>query len=154
MGIGGLHSVDSNGAWVPEEHETLMDVDVTSYYPTIMLKENLSPRHWITGGVDHFKGAFLPIVEGRIEAKKAGDKGKADRLKITINGTFGKTNDPYSTLYDPFIMSCVTVTGQLGLLALVAMVTDVGGTVVSANTDGITILYNTDKDSEIRNRRS
>ena len=150
MGIGGLHSVDGAGCWVPQPHETLMDVDVTSYYPDIMMKENLSPRHWIVDGVDCFQGAFVPIVEQRIAAKQTGDKVVANRLKIVINGTFGKTNDQYSSLYDPYIMASVTVTGQLALLALVAMVHDVGGSVVSANTDGITILYDTVDDAKIR----
>jgi len=150
MGIGGLHSVDGPGCWKPKDHETLMDVDVTSYYPDIMLKQKLSPRHWVINGVDHFQGAFLPIVEQRIIAKKAGDKTVADRLKIVINGTFGKTNDQSSSIYDPYIMASVTVTGQLALLTLVAMIHDIGGSVVSANTDGITILYDTCDDELVR----
>jgi len=150
MGIGGLHSIDGAGAWVPKENETLMDVDVRSYYPELMLTQNLSPRHWIIDGHDYFREGFQPIVTKRINAKLAGDKVVADRLKIVVNGTFGKTNDKYSALYDPYIMACVTVRGQLALLVLVAMVHDVGGSIVSANTDGITILYDDTLDTTIR----
>ena len=151
MGYGGLHSVDASGCWVPRADQTLMDVDVTSYYPAIMLTQSLSPRHWVIEGVDYFKETFGAIVSQRIEAKKAGNKAVADRLKIVANSSFGKTNDQYSALYDPYTMGSVTVTGQLALLALVAMIHDVGGSVVSANTDGITILYDTVDDELIRN---
>lgn len=150
MGIGGLHSIDGSGCWIPREGQVCMDVDVTSYYPALMLTQNLSPRHWIVEGVDYFREVFEHIVNTRVEAKREGDKNKADRLKIVANGTFGKTNEQYSSLYDPYIMASVTVSGQLALLALVAMVTDVGGTVISANTDGITVLYDESKDSVIR----
>ena len=150
MGIGGLHSMDGAGAWVPDENSTLMDVDVTSYYPELMLTQNLSPRHWIIDGVDHFRETFGNIVTTRVASKKT-DPPKAKRLKIVINGTFGKTNDPFSAFYDPYIMASVTVTGQVALIALVAMVHDVGGNVISANTDGITILYDNSLAEIIKN---
>lgn len=140
MGIGGLHSMDGAGAWVPQEGYVLMDIDVTSYYPALMLTQGFSPRHWIIDGVDYFKETFGNIVDTRVAAKKT-DPPKAKRLKIVINGTFGKTNDPFSALYDPYTMSAVTVNGQLALIALVAMTHDVGASVISANTDGITMLY-------------
>jgi hypothetical protein len=140
MGIGGLHSYDGAGCWAPGYDVTLMDVDVTSYYPALMLTQNLSPRHWIIDGVDHFRETFEAIVNERIACKKS-DPNKAKALKIVINGTFGKTNDSFSAFYDPFIMSCVTVNGQLALIALVAMVHDIGANVISANTDGITMQY-------------
>lgn len=75
---------------------------------------------------------------------------EADAKKLIANGTFGKTNDSYSAIYDPYIMSCVTVNGQLALIALIAMVHDVGGNVVSANTDGITIQYPKELESTIK----
>jgi len=149
MGIGGLHSMDGAGCWCPDYHTLLMDVDVTSYYPALMLTQGFSPRHWIIEGVDHFKETFGDIVATRVAAKSK-DKAKAKRLKIVINGTFGKTNDPFSAFYDPFTMSAVTVNGQLALIALVAMAHDVGATVISANTDGITMQYKRELDETIR----
>ena len=149
MGIGGLHSIDGPGSWIPKDDEILLDADVTSYYPALMLTQNLSPRHWLVDGVDYFNKTFGGMVEERVQAKRAGDKNKTDRLKIVCNSSFGKTNEQYSSLYDPYIMASVTVSGQLALLALVAMVNDVGGTVVSANTDGVTLLHKQDKDQDV-----
>lgn len=139
MGVGGLHSVDGPGQWVPEEDETLVDIDVTSYYPFLMITQNLFPHHW----GHHFINIYKRIVEDRLRAKSTGDKTTADVLKIVINGTYGKTADPYSALWDPRVTASVTVSGQLALLTLIAMFTDAGGRVVSANTDGISLLCKT-----------
>lgn len=150
MGIGGLHSMDGAGGWTPGKNTTLMDVDVTSYYPALILTQGFSPRHWIVDGVDHFKETFEGIVNQRIEAKKAGNKIVADALKIVINGTFGKTNEAFSAFYDPCTMGSVTVNGQLALISLIAMVHDIGCDVVSANTDGITVQYPNELDGLMR----
>jgi len=135
MGAGGLHSIDGPGAWTPEDGEFLCDIDVASYYPNIILTQNLSPRAW----GDKFLTIYRTIVERRLAAKRAGDKTTADVLKIAANGTYGKSSDPFSSLYDPCLTANVTVLGQLGLLALIEMLDGVVN-VVSANTDGITVL--------------
>jgi len=135
LGVGGLHSVDGSGSWVPREGESLVDVDVTSYYPNIMITQNLYPTHWGREFIDIFKS----IVARRTKAKAAGDKVTADTLKIVANGTYGKTSDKYSALYSPYTTANVTVRGQLSLLLLVAMLNDNGHLTVSANTDGVTV---------------
>jgi hypothetical protein len=138
MGVGGLHSVDGPGCWKPATHETMYDFDVASYYPSIILQEGLEPVQW--------QGKFLPvyqeIVQERLAAKASGDKTTADVLKIVANGSFGKFGDQYSALFDPTMLAHVTVYGQLGLLLLIAALVDAGQYVVSANTDGITVIVN------------
>lgn len=135
MGVGGLHSIDGPGAWVPGEGEDLLDIDVESFYPRIMLTQGLYPR--ALGAM--FLQIYSDIVERRLTAKRTGDKTTNEVLKIVINGTFGKTSDPYSALYDPTVTANVTVTGQLCLLALIEMLDGVAN-VVSANTDGISVI--------------
>ena len=71
---------------------------------------------------------------------------KMDALKLSINGSFGKLGSMYSALYAPELMIQTTITGQLCLLMLIEWVEDMGARVVSANTDGIVILC--DKDRE------
>ncbi len=136
VGAGGLHSVDGPGCYENGPDEFIVDIDVTSYYPAIMLNNELFPRHIGTP----FGVIFKRLVEQRLAAKRAGDKVTADRLKITINGTFGKTSDPYSALYDPQVTAGTTIIGQVSLLVLIAMLADYGLKTVSANTDGITVL--------------
>lgn len=137
MGIGGLHSIDGAGAIVPGEGEALIDWDVASYYPSIILTQKLEPAHW--GG--KFLPVYQSIVDRRLAAKRSGDKVTADVLKIVANGSFGKFGDQYSPLYCPELLAHVTLYGQLGLLALIAMLTDNDCRVVSANTDGVTVLH-------------
>lgn len=135
MGIGGLHSSESTVAHVSDEEYLLIDKDVVSYYPFIILNLNLFPQH--LGPT--FLQVYKNIVDRRIAAKARGDKVVADSLKITINGSFGKLGSKYSILYSPDLLIQVTVTGQLSLLMLIERLEIAGIHVVSANTDGIVI---------------
>ncbi|CAK9249998.1 unnamed protein product [Sphagnum jensenii] len=135
IGIGGLHSTEKCVAYKASADEFLLDRDVVSYYPSIILNEELYPEHL---GRDFLK-VYRSIVNRRIAAKKAGDKVTADSLKITINGSFGKFGNMYSILYAPDLLMQVTLTGQLALLMLIEMLEDVGVSVLSANTDGVLV---------------
>lgn len=135
MGIGGLHSCESSISHSASENEILKDVDVVSYYPNIILNQQLYPEHL---GIP-FLHVYDKIVRTRIAAKQAGDKVVADSLKITINGSFGKLGSKYSILYSPNLLIQVTVSGQLSLLMLIERLELAGIRVVSANTDGVVI---------------
>jgi hypothetical protein len=135
MGIGGLHSTEKRAAHHADDDHILVDRDVASYYPAIILNCGLKPASM----GDHFTAVYRSIVQRRLAAKRAGDKVAADSLKITINGSFGKFGSPYSKLYSPPLLIQTTVTGQLSLLMLIEQLEAEGIPVVSANTDGIVI---------------
>jgi hypothetical protein len=135
MGIGGLHSSEQRQALVSDSDHVLIDRDVTSYYPAIILEGNLSPLHLRER--DAFIRVFRSIVLRRVEAKKKGDSVVANALKIVANGSFGKLGSRYSVLYSPHLMIQVTLTGQLALLMLIEALELAGIRVVSGNTDGI-----------------
>ena len=84
-----------------------------------------------------FSQVFRSILQKRLKAKRAGDKVAADRLKITVNGTFGKLGSCWSFLYAPPLLHAVTFNGQLQLLMLIERIAEAGIAVHSANTDGI-----------------
>jgi len=134
MGIGGLHSVDYLDHFKAEDGMRLVDIDVTSYYPSIILNCGYYPEH--IGPV--FLNVYRALVNERLAAKASGDKVTADSLKVCINGSFGKFGSIYSKLYAPELMFHTTLTGQLALLMLIERIED---KVVSANTDGITLHY-------------
>ena len=136
LGIGGLHSKESAQAIIPTSAEVLVERDVTSYYPTIILNRGLYPPQF----GEKFLSKYKSIVNRRIAAKAAGDKVVDKSLKIVINGSFGKLGSKYSALYAPDLMLAVTMTGQLSLLMLIERLTDAGLRVVSANTDGFVTL--------------
>jgi DNA polymerase elongation subunit (family B) len=135
MGIGGLHSSESCVSHVVDDDTILVDRDVASYYPMIILNQDLFPSHI---GRD-FLTVYRSIVEERLAAKAAGDTVRANSLKITINGSFGKFGSKWSSLFSPNLLIQTTVTGQLALLMLIERLEAVGIPVVSANTDGLVI---------------
>lgn len=160
LGMGGLHSTEKKTAHKATDEIILADNDVESFYPRIILNQRLFPSHL----GEAFLQVYNSIVETRIhakneaaKAKKAGDKAGAkrwktiaDSLKITINGSFGKLGNKYSTLYAPQLMLQVTITGQLVLLMLIEMLEEAGISVISGNTDGIVSKYHKNRHNEVR----
>lgn len=141
LGIGGLHSTEKSTYHVADDHTLLIDRDVASYYPNIILQLGLYPKHMGLAFLD----VYRRIVEQRLAAKRSGDSVTADALKICVNGSFGKLGSKYSVLYSPDLMVQVTVTGQLALLMLIEAIELAGIPVVSANTDGIVVKCPTAK---------
>jgi hypothetical protein len=138
IGLGGIHS--NNPSEIIEESEDyeLIDVDVSSYYPRILINEKLWPRH-----LDKDKGLDVyenKIVTRRLSAKEEGKKVEAESLKITANGTFGLTKSKFSWLYDPYVTTSVCIRGELFLLMLMERIEFYSdAVVVYSNTDGLTI---------------
>ena len=146
MGIGGLHSTESQRALWSDDESILCDFDVGSYYPNTILNAGLYPK--AIG--PEFLEIYRELTEDRLKNKSiAGDytqpepirimaKTTADGVKIFVNGGgFGKLGSPYSVLNAPHLMVTVTLTGQLALLMLIQRAENAGIPVVSANTDGV-----------------
>jgi predicted P-loop ATPase/5S rRNA maturation endonuclease (ribonuclease M5) len=140
LGAGGLHSVDKPGVYQADDSTALIDLDVTSYYPSIILSEQLYPRQLGEGFLDD----LASLRDQRVAAKRAGDKTTADALKLVINSIFGKLNDSYSPLRSVPDAFRVTINGQLFLLMLIERLQSAGIEVLSANTDGVTIRLRRD----------
>lgn len=147
MGIGGLHSSESTVANLADDDHLLIDRDVASYYPSIILNLRLYPKH--LGPL--FLAVYKEIYDRRLKAKASGDSVVADSLKIVINGSFGKFGSRWSILYSPDLLIQTTVTGQLYLLMLIETLEESGIKVVSANTDGIVIRPRKDQKVELDN---
>ena len=135
MGIGGLHSMEETLCVHADANHVLLDKDVTSYYPSILLNQGLHPKHL----GKEFLAVYQALVAERLAAKKAGNKSVSESLKIAVNGGFGKFGSRWSILYSPDLMIQITVTGQIALLMLIEALDRPGVEVVSANTDGVFI---------------
>lgn len=133
MGIGGLHSTESGRAVLSDDDHVLIDADVASQYPSIILKLGLYPE--AVG--PEFLDVYAQIRADRLAAKKAKDKVKDKGMKIALNGVYGKLGSRYSILYAPHLLISVTLTGQLTLLMLIERAEAAGIPVVSGNTDGV-----------------
>lgn len=141
-GIGGLHSCEKSKSHTDHNH-ILRDYDVASYYPSIILNNKLFPKRMGKPFLD----VYSKIVRRRLKAKREGNRVVNESLKITINGSFGKFGDRWSTLYSPDLMLQVTITGQLTLLMLIERLELSNIRVVSANTDGVVVKMNVDQES-------
>ena len=141
MGIGGLHSSEEKTAYRSNDDYQIFDRDVASYYPAIVLNCRLFPAHL----GEAFLKVYQSIVDRRIAAKKAKNIAVSENLKVTINGTFGKTGSPYSVLYAPEMTIQITVGGQLYLLMLIEALELEGIQVISANTDGVMMYIHKDQ---------
>ena len=148
MGIGGLHSSETSVVNRTDDEGFLVDKDVTSYYPSIIINNELYPEH--LGPV--FLEIFRELRDNRVHAKATKDGDTAQTLKIVINGTFGKLGSKYSIFYSPNLLIQVTVTGQLSLLMLIERLELDGIKVVSANTDGVVIKCPHDKGDLLETR--
>ena len=108
----------------------LLHIDVTSYYPSIMIQHDLLTRQ------SNEPELFTEIYNKRVELKKAGKKDEQAPYKIILNSTFGITNQEFSKTYDPQRNHAVCINGQLMLLMLLEMLE---GTceLIQSNTDGL-----------------
>lgn len=136
IGIGGLHSSESAQCIIPNENQILMDRDVTSYYPSIIIKRRLFPKHLGS----NFLNVYENMFKERAQAKREGNMLISDSLKLALNSVFGKLGSKWSFLYSPDLMLNVTLTGQLCLLWLIEALERNNVKVVSANTDGFVSL--------------
>lgn len=145
--LGGLHSKNKNQIYKNKTFE-IIDIDVASYYPSLIINKNIKPSFLNESWIKIYK----TIVAERLNAKKQGNKEKADALKIIINSFYGNFSYKYFYAYDPKTTLHVTLNGQLYLLMLIEQLEKNGCEVISANTDGITYLkpIGNDKDSQIR----
>lgn len=150
LGIGGIHSLhDKKVCYRAYDDYVITDFDVASYYPNIMLKGGIVPDLGGKGGV--FLREYEHIYNARIKAKREGDDVTNATLKIVLNGTFGKLGSPYCQFYAPELMLAVTITGQLNLLCIIEELEHLRDvSILSANTDGITVGYFKDQEADVQ----
>lgn len=127
FGWGGLHGCSEEPI---HRKGRIFHVDVTSYYPSIMIEYNYLTRNCKS------KKKFVQIYDKRVELKKAGKKKEQAPYKIVLNGTYGICKDQYSSAYDPRQANNVCVNGQLMLLDLLEHLEGYAE-IIQSNTDGI-----------------
>ena len=130
FGLGGLHGAPDKPIY---REGLIIHVDVTSYYPSLMIEYDLLSRNVKD------KSVFKQVYDKRVALKKAGKKKEQAPYKIILNSTFGITNDPYSLAYDPRRNHEVCINGQLLLLDLLEKL-DGHCEVIQSNTDGLIIM--------------
>lgn len=134
FGTGGIHGSVSSQIVSSDVDSVIVDLDVSSYYPSLAIANRIYP--------EHLGELFCDIYTDVKQQRKMYQKGTPENamLKLALNGVFGDTNNEYSPLYDPLYAMKITINGQL-LLCMLAeyLLTIPGLMMIQANTDGITI---------------
>lgn len=139
FGLGGIHGCIKPGVYESNIDYIILDLDVSSLYPSIAVQNKLFPAHL----GEKFCEVYESILKQRIEAKKAGNMAISDGLKLSLNSVYGKSNEVFSFMYDPLYTLRTTINGQLMLCMLAEMLVDYipDLTVLQINTDGITVKF-------------
>lgn len=112
----------------------IIHVDVTSYYPSLMIEYDLLTRNCESAE------KYKEIYNTRVELKKAGKKKEQAPYKIILNGTYGICKDKNSLAYDPRQANNVCINGQLLLIDLIDKLERIQGfELIQSNTDGLIV---------------
>jgi len=133
LGTGGLHGSVESKFYDKNDEYLIIDVDVASYYPSIVIQNNLYPEHL---GVE-FVEIYKEIRDLRFSYKKGTSQNKM--LKLALNSTYGDTNNQFSPFYDYKMTLDITLNGQLMLCMLAEKLMQIETvSLIQANTDGLT----------------
>lgn len=147
VGVGGIHSVNKPEIIIPKEDEMLIDIDVASLYPSMLIEYEFYPKHL----GPEFLEVYKQIKDERIEAKHNGNKVKNETLKLALNGLSGNLQNEHNFCYSTFAAMQIRINGQLLLLMLAEKLTQLGCRIVQANTDGLFVLLKKDVYSKVNN---
>lgn len=130
FGWGGLHGARKK--YHSKGYFILMDV--SSLYPSLMIKYNLLSRSCSRSGVKKYE----EIYHERLKLKSLGKKEEQAPLKLVLNSTYGAAKDKFNALLDPRNANLVCLFGQLFLLDLIEHLEN-DSEIIQSNTDGILI---------------
>tara|TARA_R110000868_G_scaffold823_3_gene6202 strand:- start:19664 stop:21625 length:1962 start_codon:yes stop_codon:yes gene_type:complete len=142
---GGLHTENKPEIFESDDEYEIIDWDVASYYPAIIINNEKYPAHL---GKEFLMG-YKQMFEKRMQLKPLakGDrkiKGIVGALKLAVNSVYGKSSDMLSWIYDRQLTMFTTITGEFSLMMLIEKYELNGIQIISANTDGVTIRVRKD----------
>lgn len=144
FGVGGIHGSKKKQRFVAENGRKILDIDVSSFYPNLAIKNKIYP--------EHLGELFCKIYEWMYNER--GKYTKTDpinaALKLALNGSYGDSNNKFSPFYDPMFTMKITVNGQLSLCMLIEKLIAITGLdMLAVNTDGVTVMYNKEDEFKV-----
>lgn len=134
FGTGGIHASVEQGHFVANDMMMILDIDVTSMYPSIAIENGYYPEHL----GPKFVEVYRKLRAERLKYPKGSVENAA--LKLALNGVYGASGDKFSIFYDPLFTMKITVGGQLMMAMLIERLLDIPLLeVIQANTDGVTV---------------
>ena len=153
---GGLHSTEKHRTIIPPQGYNYDDIDVGSQYPNSIVKLNIYAPHLKPSMMELFKEKISNRFKFKDKANELKALGKDEEarpfssvqemLKLCLNGGYyGKLGQEGSFLQYPEGLLRVCMGNQIEILMLIEMMESANFQVLSGNTDGITVLYPSDK---------
>lgn len=134
FGRGGIHGSISNSIVHSDLDHIIIDLDVTSYYPSLAIVNRLHPEHL----GETFCDIYADIKAQRAQHPKGSAPNKM--LKLALNGVYGDTGNAYSPFLDMKYLLSITINGQLLLCMLAEHLMRIPGLqMIQINTDGLTV---------------
>lgn len=140
-GNGGIHSVIFPNCYVESDEDyMLVNVDATSYYPSMLIQFECLSRCVENPQI------FIDIYNERIRIKHLEHKTQEDQdaqlaYKLVLNTTFGASGNKWLDLYDPHMCTRTCRVGQIFLTALACKIHNTidSARIIQTNTDGILV---------------
>lgn len=132
-GRGGIHACNKTALYESNDEYIIVDLDVTSMYPSIAIVNNIKPQHL----TERFTTEYANLKAERVKLPKTSALSKL--LKLALNGVFGNSGNKYSIFFDNKYLMSTTVNGQLLITMLIdqlLLMPDL--IIIQANTDGVT----------------
>ena len=135
FGRGGMHASVLSSIIKADDYYEIIDIDVISFYPRTSIVNKTYPAHLGPQFCEEYDGVF--VMRGQYPKDKFPMENLA--LKYSLNVPYGKSNSPFSFLYDPQYTMTTTINCQLLICMLgewLMQIPDIS--FIQVNTDGIT----------------
>ena len=139
---GGVHGAKPCVTVEETEDRVIVNQDVGSLYPNSMINFGYCSRSMKD------PEAYIKLVKKRLAYKKAGDKLRANALKLVVNTVYGAMLNLHNDLADRWAGRSVCISNQLAMMMLITQLAEQCKTIdfVNINTDGI--MFTIDRKEE------
>lgn len=152
LGLGGGHACCKPGVYISDDEYIIVDFDVSSLYPSVARSLKLYPEQLGPEFMDLYSLFIDDRIKEKHKPKEERDNVLIEGYKLILNGTYGKSGEDKSFLYDPLYKYKTTIGGQCFICMWAERMVEVCPELkfLQANTDGITIMCPKDKLETIR----
>ena len=113
FGLGGSHGCIKPGVYESDDYWMILDLDVSSLYPSIADSLQLYPEHLGIEFIQQYSSFIKKRIAEKHKPKDERDNVLIEGYKLVLNGCYGKSNEEKSFLYDPLYTFKTTIAGQL-----------------------------------------
>lgn len=150
VGVGGIHSVNENEIWKETEDYKIVDIDISSLYPTVMLNLSCFRFKELENSFRTMRDYRVNEVKPNVKKFKGTEKeifwkNEDAYAKVILNGLSGYIDMEYSPLYynkGAMKMRCF---GQLVLLTVGEQCIQNNISIIQKNTDGLSVYIHKNK---------